>query len=140
MVKNIVFRVIAGVILLAAIAGIAFFAYQAGVTHGVGANIQFPAGGATAYPYPFYAMPFGYFWWFPGFGIFACLIPIFLFFLAFGVMRILIWGPRRGWRHMHSGTMENGPWGKDVPAMFKEWHRRAHATFESDNVAEGNQK
>jgi hypothetical protein len=136
MVKHIVFRFIAGFILLAAIAGIAFFAYQAGVVHGVGANIQVPTTGTTSAPYPLYGMPFGYYWWFPGFGIFSCLFPIFLFFLAFGVMRVLIWGPRIGWRRMHHGTMENRPWGKDVPSMFDEWHRRAHASDQGEQPAD----
>ena len=130
MVKHVVFRIIAGLILLAAIAGIAFFAYQAGVAHEVTANIQGPASGTTVSPYPFYGMPFGYFGWFPGFGFLGCLIPIFLLFLAFGAMRWMMWGPRWGWRRMHRGSMENGPWGRDIPSMFNEWHRRMHESDE----------
>jgi hypothetical protein len=140
MIKHIVFRFIAGLILLVAVAGIAFFAYQAGVAHGVASNIQAAAPGAVVPPSAFYGMPFGYFGWFPVFGFFGLLIPIFLFFLAFGVMRMLLWGPRLGWRRMHHGTLENGPWGNDVPPMFKEWHRRAHAAPETNNTNEGNQK
>jgi hypothetical protein len=136
MVRHIVFRFVAGLILLAAIAGIAFFAYQAGVAHSVAANVQVPVSGAPASPYLFYGMPFGYFGWFPGFGFLGCLIPLFLFFMAFGVMRIMIWGPRWGWRHMHRGTMENGPWSKDVPSMFNEWHRRAHGSEPSEQPAD----
>ncbi len=128
MVKHIVFRLVAGLILLVAIAGIAFFAYQAGASHAAVVNAPPPVAGTSLSPYAFYGMPFVYYWGFPGFGFLGCLIPIFLFFLAFGVMRILIWRPRWGWRHMHRGNMENGPWGKDVPSMFSEWHRRAHAS------------
>ncbi len=135
MVKHIVFRIIAGVILLAAIAGIAFFAYQAGVTHGAAENVQAVTAGATGSTYPLYAMPFPFFWWFPGFGFLGLLIPIFLFFLAFGMIRRLIWGPRWGWRHMRRESMEHGPWGNDVPPMFKEWHRRAHASQSDDQAA-----
>jgi hypothetical protein len=136
MVRHIIFRFVAGLILLAVIAGIAFFAYQAGVAHSVAANIQVPVSGAPASPYLFYGMPFGYFGWFPGFGFLGCLIPLLLFFMAFGVMRLMIWGPRWGWRHMHRGTMENGPWSKDVPSMFNEWHRRAHGSEPSEQPAD----
>ena len=140
MIKHIVFRLIAGLILVVAIAGIAFFAYQAGVAHGVTSNIQAVAPGVPVTPYALYGMPFGYFGWFPGFGFFGLLIPIFLFFLAFGVMRMLLWGPRMGWRRMHHGTVENGPWSNDLPPMFKEWHRRAHAASDSNDTTEENQK
>jgi hypothetical protein len=34
MFKHIVFRIVAGLVLVAAIAGLGFFAYQAGVAHG----------------------------------------------------------------------------------------------------------
>src|SRR5450756_1664113 len=112
MVKHIAFRLVAGLILLVAIAGIAFFAYQAGANHAVVATAQPPAAGSDPSSYLYYGMPFGYFWGIPGFGFLGCLIPIFLFFLAFGVMRLLIWGPRWGWWHMHRGNMENGPWDK----------------------------
>jgi hypothetical protein len=140
MVKHIVFRFMAGLVLLVAIAGIAFFAYQSGVAHGVASNIQVASPGTAVAPYTLYGMPFGYFGWFPWFGIFGLLIPIFLFFLAFGVMRMLVWGPRWDWRRMHHGAMENGPWGNDVPQMFKEWHRRMHAAPDSNNTTEENQK
>jgi|GEM_PF-3757504 len=40
MVKHIAFRLVAGLILLVAIAGIAFFAYQAGANHAVVATAQ----------------------------------------------------------------------------------------------------
>jgi hypothetical protein len=125
MAKHIVFRIIAGLILLAAIAGIAFFAYQAGTLHSVTANVQLPAENGLRY-YPHFGM-------FPFFGL-GCLIPLFVFFLvclAFGSMRRLIWGPRWGWRHMHDrmerGPMgHHGPWGEGVPPFFAEWHKRAH--------------
>lgn len=139
MVKHIAFRIIAGLILLAAIAGIAFFAYQAGVTHGAVANIQVPA---TANGMPYYP----YFWHpFFGFGIFGLFFGLFLLFLAFSAMRRLIFGPRWGWRHMRhgemgQGPMGRGPWGEGVPPMFAEWHRRAHAASESEKAPEENQK
>jgi hypothetical protein len=76
MIKHVVFRIIAGLILLAAIAGIAIFAYQAGVTHGTTANLQLPTSGNGLPFYPHYGMhPF------MGFGFFGVLFAFFLLFL-----------------------------------------------------------
>ncbi len=127
---KIALRIFAGLVLVAAIAGIAFFAYQAGVVHGSPVTIQAPAGQSAPAPYPYHGMPFGYgmhgaFFPFWGFGCFGLLIPLFLFFLAMRAFRFMAWGPRWG-RHMHGG---HGPWahGEDgVPPMFKEMHDRAH--------------
>jgi len=134
MFKHIAFRIIAGLILLAAIAGIAFFAYQAGTMHSVSANIQLPAEEGLRYS-PHFGM-------FPFFG-FGCFIPLFVLFLvclAFGSMRRLIWGPRWGWRHMHDrmerGPMGHGPWGEGVHPMFAEMHRRAHAAEAAEKPAD----
>jgi hypothetical protein len=124
MAKHIVFRIIAGLVLLTAIAGIAFFAYQAGTMHSAAANIQLPVEDGLRY-FPHFGM-------FPFFG-FGCFIPLFVLFLvclAFGSMRRMIWGPRWGWRHMHNHTehsaWKHGPWGEGVPPFFAEWHKRAH--------------
>lgn len=125
MVKHIVFRIIAGLILLAAIAGIAYFAYGVGTMHNVAANVQLPAeDGLRYYPH------FGIFPFFGFGGIFGLLFAFFLLALAFGAMRRLIFGPRWGWRHMNNsmehGSWKHGPWGEGVPPFFAEWHRRAH--------------
>jgi len=127
MTKHFVFRIVAGLVLLAAIAGLGFFAYQAGVAHGVAANIQVPAAETAGLPYPFYGMPYGHFMGFHGFGFFGLLIPLFLLCLAFGAMRRMIWGPRWGMRHMGHGPMgHHGSCDEGVPPMFAEMHRRAH--------------
>jgi len=121
MFKNVVFRIVAGLFLLAAIAGIAFFAYQAGVTHGAMANLQLPAGATGVLPSPYYGMhPFF------GFGFIGVLVVFFLLMVAMASLRRMMWGPRWGWRHMGHGPMGHGPWGEEVPPMFAEWHRRAH--------------
>jgi hypothetical protein len=127
MVRYIVFRLIAGLVLLAAVAGIVFFVYQAGAVHGTTANIQASTAEGIENPYLYHGMPFGYFMWFPALGFLGLIIPLFLLFLAFGAFRRLIWGPRLGWRHMGHGNMAHGQWGEGVPPMFSEWHRRAHA-------------
>jgi hypothetical protein len=136
--KHIVFRILAGLVLLAAIAGIGFFAYSAGVAHGTALDIKpIIVEAQNQPPVPVYGhrmafhhggMPFF------GFGCFGILIPLFLFFIAFAAMRHLFWGwePGFGWRHrmhaMHHGHWhDKGPWNsEDVPPFFAEWHRRAH--------------
>ena len=133
MFKNVVFRILAGLVLLAAIAGIAFFAFNAGMTQGAASNLQVPAAqagpaGGQPVPYYGYGMPFLHPMPFFGFGCFGVLIPLFLLFLAFGAARRMIWGPRWGWHHMHHGPWgDKGPGSPDfVPPMFAEWHKRAH--------------
>lgn len=104
------FVIIAGVLLVAAVG---FWAYQAGVAHGVAQSgkIVAPPSGPYPYPYPYYG------WHRPwGFGFF--FVPI-LFFIFFGVFaRALFW--RRAW--YGGGYGPCGPRGR-----FEEWHRQAHA-------------
>lgn len=124
---KIVFRIMAGLVLLAAIAGIAFFAFNLGVAQ----HVQLPAGNAgqaavPAYPMPYYWHPFP----FLGFGCFAPLIAIFLVFLALRAFSFLFWGPR--WGHMHRGWRRGGWEEGDVPPMFQEWHKRAHGEPATD--------
>jgi hypothetical protein len=128
-------RIFAGLVLVAAIVGIAFFAYQAGVAHGSPVTIQAPDGQSQTAPYPYYGMPFGFgmhraFFPFFGFGCFGLLIPLLLFFIAMRAFRFMMWGPRWGHRmHMH------GHWhGEDgVHPMFKEMHDRAHGKQPEEN-------
>jgi len=130
--KNIGLRILAGLVLLAAIAGIAFMAYQSGVTHASVVAVQ-TSGGTAPIPYPYY--PYGWSWppfLFP-FGCFIPLIGIFLVCLSFGAFRFMIWGPRRWEGH----RMHHGPWSKDsgngIPPAFDEWHKRAHGGNEQTN-------
>ncbi len=130
-------RILSSLVLVAAIAGIAFFAFQAGVVQGSPITIQAPSG-ETA-PMPFYGMPYGYrgFHHMPffGFGCFGILIPLFLFFLAMRAFRFAFWGPR--WGHSMHG---HGPWGRrwegGVPPMFDEWHKRAHGEQPAEDKKE----
>lgn len=128
-------RIVAGLVLVAAIAGIAFFAFQAGVVNGSPVTIQAPSGDVQAAPapYPMYGygyghgMPFHHFGF--GLGCFGILIPLFLFVLAMKAFRMMVWGPR--WGHMgHHMGHHHGPWGRHweggVPPMFDEWHKKAH--------------
>lgn len=122
MSRNTGLRIIAALVLVAAVAGIAFFAYQAGVAQGSPISIQGPSGQSVPAPYPYYGMPFHRPWGF-GFGCFGFLIVLFLFFFAFKAFRILLWGPRWGWGHHEPGRRG---WDGDVPPMFEEWHKRVH--------------
>ena len=113
-----VFRILAALVLIAAIAGIGIFAYNAGVA----THIQVPANPARQVPYPYYGWGF----WHP-FGFFGCfgpLIALFLVFVALRALTFVFWGPR--W-HMHRRWWRHG-WDEEagVPPVFKEWHDRAH--------------
>lgn len=129
--KKIIFQILAGLVILAVIAAVGVFAFQAGMSRGAGLNL--PVGGdelrqfGRGFGHGFGGMPFmghiGGFFFLP-FLFLKCLIPLILLFLVFGIIRRMMWG-----RHMMHG---HGPWGQHgeregVPPMFDEWHRRAHA-------------
>ena len=120
-------RIVSALVLIAAIAGIAYFAFQAGVVRGSPITIEAPSGETVPGPYPYYGYgygmpfhrPFGF-----GFGFFGFLLLLFFFFAALRAFRFLLWGPRWGWGH-HHGPWGRG-WGNGAPPMFEEWHKRAH--------------
>jgi hypothetical protein len=122
---KIALRVVSGLVLLAAIGAIAFFAFQAGVAQGSPITIEAPSGESVPAPYPYYGYRYGFGFHSPFAWGFGCLIPIFgvfLLLLALKSFRFLFWGPRWGW-----GGHHRGHWGeRGVPPMFEEWHKRAH--------------
>jgi hypothetical protein len=128
-------RIVSALVLVAAIAGIAFFAFNAGVAKGSPVTIQAPAGQSAQMPYPYYGygMPFhGPLGFGFGFGCFGLLIPLFLFFVAMSAFRFMAFGPRRWGMGMHGG---HGPWNHGeggVPPMFAEMHKRAHEQSAED--------
>ncbi len=140
--RHIIFRLLAAVVLIAAIAGIAFLAYNAGVAHGTAINVQSTAGQAGSPSSPVYAVPF---WWpFPFFGIgfFGILAGLFLLSIAFGAFRFMLWGPRFGrhWMHRRYGYWgEAGP-GEGVPPMVAEMHRRMHEADQGKPADQAAQK
>ena len=127
--NNIALRIVSGLVLIAVIAGIGFFAYQAGVANGSPVTIEAPAGDVNAVSAPYYSygygMPFhrGHFGF--GFGCFGPLLGFFLIVLALKSFRMLFWGPR--WGHMGH---YRGHWGRrwegGAPPMFDEWHKKTH--------------
>lgn len=144
MAKNIVFRILAGLVLLAALAGIAFFAYNAGVAHGATLDVKALIPQTDGQPLTPHAYHFTYMHTFPffGFGCFGLLIPFFLLMLAFAAFRHLLWGPHWGWRqrmrmhlheHGHGPWGEKGPWDGEIPPMVAEWHRRMHENPTSED-------
>jgi hypothetical protein len=77
--NNTGLRIVSALVLIAAIAGIAFFAFQAGVAKGSPVTIEAPSGQTAPAPYPYYGygygMPFYRPWGF-GFGFLGFLIPL----------------------------------------------------------------
>jgi hypothetical protein len=127
MFKHIVFRIITALVLLALVAGIAGFAFNAGVARGIAMNIPAPASGGQPVPYYGYGLPYPHMSPFLGFGFLGLLFPLFLLFILFGAARRMMWG------HHLAGRISQGPWGEKgpggdfVPPMFAEWHHRAHS-------------
>ncbi len=124
---RILFKMFLAVVLLAAIAGLGVFAYQAGLAQGVAQNAQLPApaGGLPAPVYPYYpGMWYGH--PFFGFGFLSCLGPLFLLFLAFAALRGLLWHGHGGWGRMHHGPWGRRDWQGEVPPPVQEWHRKMH--------------
>lgn len=130
--RNITLRILAALVLIAAFAGVAVLAYNSGAAHQ--AAVVPATGSQTSSPvYPFYWWPFPFF----GFGFFGLIAAFFLFWIAFGALRLLFWGPRWGMRRWHRGY---GYWGQrgegqegeemPIPPMMAELHRRMH---EADN-------
>ena len=99
-------RILAALVLLAAIAGIAFFAFNAGVAQGVATKLPESATQPGNMPYAYYGAPF---FWHPFFGIFGFLIGLFLLFFVFRLISFVFWGPRWGWGgHMGRHTWRHG--------------------------------
>jgi hypothetical protein len=124
---RILWRVLAALVLIAAILGIGMYAYNIGITQGQVQNVQAPAGQSVQAPFPYYGHPFIGMWGM-GWGAFGCLIPFFLLCLVFGSLRAIFWRGPMGWGHMphrHWGWRDEN--GKGLPPFFAEWHRRAHA-------------
>jgi hypothetical protein len=134
---KIVFRIVSALVMIAAIAAIAFFAFNAGVAQGSPITIEAQDGQVAPAPYFYghgYGMPFHRPFGF-GFGCFGILITLFFFGLAMKAFRFAAFGPR--WGHMHGHGPWRGRWGeKGVPPMFDEWHKRAHGEQPAEDKKE----
>jgi hypothetical protein len=130
-------RIVSALVLIAAVAGIAFFAFQAGVAQGSPITIESPSGETVPAPYPYYGygMPFHG----PHFGFgygFGCFGPLLAFFLIFVAFRFLFWGPRWGHHKGHWGRH----WEGGAPPMFEEWHKRAHGQSPNGEPSDTSEK
>ncbi len=128
--SRVIFKTILVLVLIGAIVGLGFYAYQLGVAQGVAHTTAVTPGTAPTAPVPYYGM-----WYYPpfyGFGFLYCLVPFFLFFLLFAAVRGLFWHGRPGWRRWHYGPWgyprngEGTDWKENVPPMVAEWHRKLH--------------
>ena len=130
---RIVFGVLLALLVLAGVAAVGVYAYNAGVARGLAENVTLAAPGAEgvapALPYAygyggpfFFHRPFGW-----GFGPLGCLFPLLFFVLFFGLLRGVFWRGRwgHGWGH-HGGWRHGEHDEHGVPGPFEEWHKRAH--------------
>jgi hypothetical protein len=135
--RHIGLRIFFAFVVIAAIAGIAFIAYNAGAAHTT--TIQALAAQTGSQAYPVYATPYWYPFPFFGYGFFGFLAVIFLFWVAFGAIRFVLFGPRWGWRRRYGGW-GNGGNGEGIPPMWTEMHRRMHAAEEGKPAEPATQK
>ncbi len=124
--NNTLFRILGALLLVVILAGVAIFAYNAGLAQGVAAAPATSSAnpGTAPYPYyyggPFFFRPFGF--PFFGFPFLGCLFPLLFFFLIFFALRFLFWRGPRFW-----GGYGGGRHGSQTPPpYFEEWHRQAH--------------
>ncbi len=127
-------RIIAALVLIAAVAGIAFFAFNAGVAQGVSTKLPAVTQPGNM-PYAYHGVPF---FWHPFGGIFGFIIGLLVLIFVFRLISFIVFGPRWGWGGGHMGrrAWRHG-WTEDgVPPMFKEMHDRAHGNPVSEKKEE----
>jgi hypothetical protein len=109
--------VLAAVLILGATGTIA---YRAGLAQGLSQTGAVPAHSWSHWGHGHH--------WHPPFGF---VFPALVLILGFVLLRHALWGGRcwggRGGNGYWSGY---GPWGREVPPGFAEWHRRAHESME----------
>ena len=128
--NNIFGRIVAGLVLLAVIGGIAFFAFNAGIAQGVATKLPQTATQPGTMPY----FQNGPFFWHPFSGIFGFLISLFVLFFVFRLISFIVFGPRWGWggHHMERRAWRHGWYDGEVPPMVKEMHDRLHGNPPSE--------
>lgn len=138
MKRHIIGRIVIGLVLIAALAGVGGLAYQAGLAQGTAVQLG-AAGAAGAAVAPGMAWgwrgPLAFGLGFGLFGVFGLIFKIMLGFFLISLVLRLIFRPHWGWGRGPWMMHGHGPWshggpdqGQNVPPMFAEWHRRAHGT------------
>lgn len=120
-------RLVTMLVVLAAVAGIAFLAFNAGVAQGMASKTGTlegqPGAPSTSLGTPFWPVA----WPFFGFPLFGVLIAGFLLVLVIRAAFFVLWGPRWAyWRGGHGGWRHGWEGEGGIPPMFREWHDRAH--------------
>ncbi len=123
--RRIVLGILIGLLLIVGAVTVGYYAYQAGIAHGLADSGKLVADGSAppdGHVYHYWGGPFAFHHGFGfGFGFLGCLLPLLFFFL---LSRLLFWPHSWGWRR--PGPWGHGPWEHGAPPMFDEWHRRAH--------------
>jgi len=99
------FRLVVGMALVAALAAVGFYAYNAGVAHGVAQSGQLVAAPGAVAPVVIWPRPWGF-----GFGFFPVFPLLILFWIL--IARGLFW--RGGW--YGRGCRYSGPVDRTAPA------------------------
>lgn len=137
--QSTIYRIIAGLVLSAALTGIAFFAYQAWETQNLALDMLV-SGNELPESTPEYSQRYSNSWMlFSHVWVLRCLGMLFLFFLILGAFRFLFWGPRWWGMHHYRTWSHHRPWsdwkpGEGLQSMFDEWHRKAHESGEGEKL------
>lgn len=121
--------IVAAILVVLAVVGIAIGAYNAGVDEGIrrAADSEQVVQVVGGYGHGFGFFPFGFF-----------LFPLFIIGTIFLVSRAFR-GPRGPWGHDHGPGY--GPWSEEGRARFEEragdWHRRQHEQATGDRETTG---
>jgi hypothetical protein len=113
------FRLLFGLVVVAAIVGAGMYGYNLGIAHGIVERGAAAAAAPGTVPVVIWPRPWGF-----GFGFFPFFPLLFILFWLF-VARALFWRGAYGgaWRGRACGYGH-------VPPAFEEWHRQAHARSE----------
>ena len=118
MFVRVLFRVIVSLLLvaavLAAVGAVGWAAYNSGIAQG-----KLLSGSPSAGTAPAPTVVYGPFWspffgW--AYGLLGCLVPLLVLCFIFSLVRLIVWGPRYGYRHH----------GWEGPEDKEHWHERWH--------------
>ncbi len=122
---RILARVLLALVLLAVLAGVGVYVYNAGVAQGMADSGKLVAPAPGGAPYPYYGGPFFYRPWGFGFPFLGLLFPLLFLLFFITLIRGIFWRGRWGWGSPRYDE-------RGVPPAFDEWHRRAHEPRDAD--------
>ncbi|MGH8915178.1 MAG: hypothetical protein ACRDZM_11770 [Acidimicrobiia bacterium] len=127
--RNVIGTVLITVLVLGALSALGFGLYQIGYQNGlVETGAEVVVHEARGLHPGFWGHGFG------GFGIFGLFFKILFFFLIFGLIARLFFGPRRwGWGPgPYGGRGWHDPEGSPMEQRLADWHERAHGDEPKD--------